>query len=272
MRAIEQGELIADRYLVQGFLGHGIVSIVYLAIDIVEPRTVALKFLRSRFLEMPGLSAPGSSYPMASLLGREIQVHKDLSHPRIVQFLDQGQRDGAPFAVLEYIDCPSLETAFTSPVPPVEAVEIMQQVLDALAYLHDQGVIHRDLKPEHVHYSPESGVKLLDLGLAMRRDDVESTSIVSIMGSKRYGAPEQHRTQGRQSQATERSDVFSAAATFERLLYGPNARMGTGHPLDDELPANLLAILARAMSADPSDRPADARAFRSELMMLELTR
>lgn len=60
VRAVEQGELIADRYLVQGFLGMGIVSVVYLAVDILEPRTVALKMLRSRFLEMPGLAAPGA--------------------------------------------------------------------------------------------------------------------------------------------------------------------------------------------------------------------
>ena len=72
MRAVEQGELIADRYLVQGFLGMGIVSVVYLAIDINEARPVAVKMLRSRFLEMPGLSAPGSMYPMASLLPEPI--------------------------------------------------------------------------------------------------------------------------------------------------------------------------------------------------------
>ena len=269
MRVIEKGEILADRYLIQGFLGIGIVSVVYLAVDILQPRAVAVKALRSRFLEMPGLAAPSSSYPMASLLRREIQVHSGLRHPRIVELLDHGQRDDAPFAVLEFVESPSLEQGFTLPASPAVAVEIMQQILDALAYLHDQGLIHRDLKPGNIHYDSESGVKLLDLGIAMRADEVDSTSIVSIMGSQRYGAPEQHRLQGRKAQASIRSDIYSAAATLERLLYGVDATMGSGSPLDNELPAPLLQTLSAAMSPDPAARPTDARAFSAQLTALD---
>ena len=265
MRAVEQGELIADRYLVQGFLGMGIVSVVYLAVDINEARPVAVKMLRSRFLEMPGLSAPGSMYPMASLLRREIQVHAGLKHPHIVELLDHGTWEDTPYAVLEYVEDPSIESKFEHPVSPIEAIEITTQVLDALAYLHEQGVIHRDLKPDHIHFSAERGVKLLDLGLAMDIDDTDSTSIVSIMGSKRYGAPEQHRVQGRHVNSTVRSDVFSAAAVLERLLLGTEQRLGDSSPEASAVPAPLAELIERAMSEDPSKRPADAREFASLL-------
>lgn len=271
MRAIERGELIGGRYLVQGFLGSGIVSVVYLAIDIDGARPVAVKLQRSRFLEMPGLSAPGGSYPIAGLLRREIRLHSGIHHPRIVELLDHGTWEDRPFAVLEYVADPSVESQFPDPLPPAEAVMIMGEVLDALAYLHDSGLIHRDLKPEHIHFGRGSGVKLLDLGLAMHLDEVESTSIVSIMGSRRYGAPEQHRLQGRQVSTTPRSDVFSAAATLERLLYGASARRGEDSGLDAAIPRPLAELLDRALSEDPMARPADARELDALLAALALT-
>ena len=268
VRNVEQGELIDGRYLVQAFLGMGIVSVVYLTIDIEQARPVAIKLLRSRFLEMPGLAAPGASYPMAGLLQREIHVHSDIHHPNIVELLGYGTWEDRPYAVLEYVEDPSIESQFTDPLDPAQALPIFHQVLDALAYLHDSGILHRDLKPEHIHHGPERGVKLLDLGLAMRLDDVDSTSIVSIMGSQRYGAPEQHRLQGREVHATTRSDVFSAAASLERVLYGEDARMGDGSAVDAQLPPALITLLRRAMSVDPDDRPADAREFDGQLAAL----
>jgi len=268
VRNVEQGELIDGRYLVQAFLGMGIVSVVYLAIDIEQARPVAIKLLRSRFLEMPGLAAPGASYPMAGLLQHEIHVHSDIHHPNIVELLGYGTWEDRPYAVLEYVEDPSIESQFTDPLDPAQALPIFHQVLDALAYLHDSGILHRDLKPEHIHHGPERGVKLLDLGLAMRLDDVDSTSIVSIMGSQRYGAPEQHRLQGREVHATTRSDVFSAAASLERVLYGKDARMGDGSAVDAQLPPALITLLRRAMSVDPDDRPADAREFDGQLAAL----
>lgn len=257
--------MIAGRYLIRGFLGMGIVSVVYLAIDIADARPVALKLLRSRFLEMPGLAAPGASYPMAELLRREIHLHRGVHHPRIVELLDDGTWEDRPFAVLEYVSDPSLQGQFTEGLAPGEALAIMTEVLDALTYLHDSGIIHRDLKPENIHYGPENGVKLLDLGLAMRLDEIDAASIVSIMGSRRYGAPEQHRLQGRTVHATTRSDVYAAAATLERLLYGSVARRGDDEAVDAAIPGLLAELLDRALSEDPVARPADAREFNTLL-------
>jgi serine/threonine protein kinase len=270
VRSIEQGELIDGRYLVQGFLGLGIVSLVYLAIDIQQTRPVAVKVLRSRFLEMPGLAAPNSSYPMSGLLRREIQIHRDVHHPRIVELFDDGTWDDRLFAALEYVADPSVEEQFPDPLETREAVAIVRQVLEGLAYLHDSGIIHRDLKPEHIHFGGEHGVKLLDLGLAMHVDEPDATSIVSIMGSQRYGAPEQHRLQGRHVPTTTRSDVFSAAATLERLLYGNRARRGEDPARDAVLPTALSELLDSAMSSDPLERPRDARELDAQLAALDL--
>ena len=261
MQVVEQGELIDGRYLVQEFLGMGIVSVVYLAIDITQARPVAIKLLRSRFLEMPGLAAIGSSYPIANLLRREIQMHRNVHHPRFVEFIDSGTWDGRPYAVLEYVVDPSVESQFPDPLPPMDAVRILRQILEGLSYLHQSGVIHRDLKPEHVHYGAENGVKMLDLGLAMHLDETDATTVVSIMGSKRYGAPEQHRLQGRPVHPTTRSDVFSAAATLERLLYGSQVRRGEDAERDAQIPSDLADLLDSSMSADPMERPADAGEF-----------
>lgn len=158
------GELIAGRCLVQGFLGMGIVSVVYSTVDNVGVRPVAVKLLRSRFLEMRGLAAPGGAYPMAELLRREIHLHSGVHHPRIVEMLDHGTWEDRPFAALEYVPDPSVERQFGDGLAPAEAISIMSEVLDALTYLHDSGTIDRELKPENIHYGPENGVILLDCG------------------------------------------------------------------------------------------------------------
>lgn len=268
VQTIERDDLIGGRYLVQEFLGMGIVSLAYLAIDLERAETVAVKVLRSRFLEMPSLSSPAEMYPMDSLLRREIQMHRDLRHPHLVGFRDSGMWDDRLYVVLEYVPDPSLEDLFPDPVEVPLAVSITRQILDVVGYLHEQGVVHRDLKPEHVHYGPERGVTLLDLGLAMHIDAVDIPTIVSIMGSKRYGAPEQYASHDRAVLMTPRSDIYSTAATMERLLYGPTMRLGESPEADDRLPTGLVALLQQAMSPDPENRPPTAEEFDRRLQAL----
>ncbi|MCH8146326.1 MAG: serine/threonine protein kinase, partial [Gemmatimonadetes bacterium] len=148
---------LADRYAVEREIGAGGMATVYLAQDLKHDRQVAVKVLRPELAAALG--------PERFL--REIRIAAQLQHPHILPLHDSGEADGFLYYVMPYVDGESLRERIDQhgELPVVEAVKIVQQVVDALAYAHEKGVVHRDIKPDNVMLSGRHAL-VMDFGVA----------------------------------------------------------------------------------------------------------
>jgi len=185
----------------------------------------------------------------------EARLLATLDHPRVVRVLDHFEEDGDHFLVMELVDGPSLAQVLSergSPGLPVrEAVDYTRQACEALAYVHEQHVIHRDVKPDNLILGRE-GVVLVDFGIAREpRAGADGTAAVGTPG---FMAPEVIG-----GAVSPRSDVFGVAATLWTLLAGEPPRYGDSPAL--EVDAQLQAALRAGLELDPNRRTASAGAF-----------
>src|SRR2546427_3804205 len=148
---------LAGRYTIERELGRGGMATVYLAEDVKHHRRVAVKVLRPE---------------LAATLGedrffREIEVAARLQHPHILPLLDSGQAEGFLYYVMPYVDGQSLRDriAREGELPVHEAVRLLVEVVDALAFAHSQGVVHRDIKPDNILLSGRHAL-VMDFGVA----------------------------------------------------------------------------------------------------------
>jgi eukaryotic-like serine/threonine-protein kinase len=202
----KRGLDLGDRFELAGELGRGGMGVVYRAKDLRLGRFVALKFL-------PDDVEPGST--MARLFRREGRAAAALAHPGIVTVYDAGDIDGREFIAMELAEGITLDRVLEEqgPLPPAEALEIMEKVLEAIEYAHGKNVIHRDLKPANLMRT-KAGIKVMDFGLAKVIGSQSSGQTV-VAGTPNYMAPEQ-----KTGHADHRSDVFSLGVTFYELLTG----------------------------------------------------
>jgi serine/threonine protein kinase len=185
---------------------------------------------------------------------QQARMTGQVAHPNVVSVLDLGEEDGAPFAVMELVEGVPLNEA-----PLIGSLEqkldIMRQVCDGLQAAHDRGVTHGGIKPSHVLLQPGGVVKLIDFGVE-RRADV-------------FASPEQLA----RLHVTARTDIFSAAATFQFLLTGrapfvSPAATTTEQPQaisTADAPENLGRTLLKAMDKDPARRHASVNHLRAEI-------
>lgn len=247
---------VGDRYELRRVLGSGGMGSVWEAYDQRLGRMVALKVLRD---DLP----PGA----AERLEREARAAARILDRRVVTVLDLDRTaDGNPYLVLECHDGATLADELREgPLPPERFDRLVEDLLGALAAAHECGVLHRDVKPANV-LADVDGFRVTDFGLASLDDD--QTTETDLMGTLVYVAPE--RLDG--ARGTTRSDVFSAAVVLHEAATGvqpfrtgnaaesvARLRNGDAPPLPEELPVALRDTLQRALSPDPSDRPADAR-------------
>jgi serine/threonine protein kinase len=219
-------------YEVISLLGQGGMGEVYRARDTTLKRDVALKVLPATFLRDPERMAR---------FQREAEVLASLDHPNIGHIHGIVDSEDSRGLVLALIEGPTLADRIEAgPVPLDEAVAIAKQIIDALEYAHDRGVIHRDLKPANVKITPEGVVKVLDFGLAkMLEDEPPPSSLANsptltlghtragvILGTAAYMSPEQ--AVGRP--VDRRSDIFSFGAVLYEMLAGKRAFAGATTP------------------------------------------
>jgi eukaryotic-like serine/threonine-protein kinase len=185
----------------------------------------------------------------------EARLLATLDHPRVVHVLDHFEEEGDHFLVMELVDGPSLAQVLAedgSPGLPVrEAVDYTRQACEALAYVHEQHVIHRDVKPENLILGRD-GVVLVDFGIA--REGPAAATGTAAVGTPGFMAPEVIG-----GAASPRSDVFGIAATLWTLLAGEPPRYGDSPALDVD--AQLHAALRAGLELDPNRRTASAEAF-----------
>jgi hypothetical protein len=256
-------------------IGTGAFGQVFKANDTELDRPVAVKLLRG---------GAGASRDDVDRFLREARSAARLRHPGIVAVHETGQaEDGTPFLVEEFIQGTTLAAKVKDgPLQPQRAAEVVLKIADALAYAHEHGVVHRDVKPSNIMVDPEGQPHLMDFGLAKREtDDPPETVEGQVLGTPAYMSPEQARGESRRVDG--RSDVYSLGVVFYELLTGErpfhgNRRMLLLQVLEDEprpprrlndrIPRDLETICLKAMAktsgrryGTASDLAADLRRF-----------
>jgi serine/threonine protein kinase len=199
------GETIADRYRIIKELGRGGLGIVYKALDMRLQRVVALKVIHS-----------GPNTESRRRLTAEARIASRLKHPNLVQTYDHGVADGVAYTVGAYVEGSTLQELMArGSVDSHRAIEIIQQVGRGLEYLHQQGLVHRDVKPGNILISNEGAVLLTDFGLTVPSG---TTTLMEtyIAGTPNYLSPEQARG----STVAPSSDVFLLGIILYELLTG----------------------------------------------------
>jgi serine/threonine protein kinase len=207
---MEQPKL--GRYLVLSELGRGAMGVVYKATDSVLERTVAVKTVNMA-LERDGADRYEARFY------QEARAAGGLNHPNIVTVYDVGKSGEVAFMAMEYIEGPELRTLIVEgrPMPVSQAISIAAQVAEGLAYAHQHGVVHRDVKPANIMVPPGSAVKITDFGIArMRSAAADLTQTGMMLGSPKYMSPEQ--VIGKR--ADHRSDIFSLGVILYEMLTG----------------------------------------------------
>jgi len=212
--AVETADLgTLGQYELLEKLGQGGMGVVYKARHVKLDRIVALKVLSgARMVDEHAIAR----------FEREMKAVGRLDHPNIVRATDAGEIDGTPYLVMEYVDGLDLGQLVhrLGPLPVADACELVRQAAVALQYVHDQGMVHRDVKPSNLMLTTAGQVKLMDLGLALLQDlgaDAarELTDTGQTLGTADYMAPEQASDS---HQVDIRADVYSLGATLYKLL------------------------------------------------------
>ncbi len=267
------------RYQIERKLGKGGMGTVYLARHALLRRPTAIKVLDGDRADAEGVAR----------FEREVQVSSSLSHPNTIEIYDYGYTpDGTFYYVMELLRGITIGTCIESDGPQCETrvVAIMSQACSSLAEAHRSGLIHRDLKPSNIMLCERGGlldfVKVLDFGLVRQEsqaEDVALTSVNSLTGTPLYMSPEavEHP-----DQMDVRSDVYQLGAIFYYMLTGSHVFSGAtpvevlarhiseppeppSSRLGRPVSGDLEALVLRALSKKPDDRPADAGALLVEL-------
>jgi len=202
-------ELLGKRYMLVQPLGEGGMANVYLAIDTLLNREVAVKILRG--------DLSGDAVALLRFQ-REANAASALSHPNIVEIFDVGEENGKHYIVMEYVRGKTLKQLIQQrgAMEKQEAVLIMEQLVSAVIVAHENNIIHRDIKPQNVLVKDDGTVKITDFGIATAQDAVQLTQTDTVMGSVHYLAPELARGET----ATFQSDIYALGIVFFELLTG----------------------------------------------------
>ena len=270
---LTQGQILQQRYRVEDSLGEGGMGAVYRAWDQRLQMPVALKEL----VPQPGLDAQTLAQ-LRQQFEQEAIVLARLKHPHLVSVIDFFEENGLAYLVMEFVEGESLadRIAHEGALPEKQVLTWAQQLLQALAYCHTQGIIHRDIKPQNVVITPEGDAVLVDFGLVKLwdPDDPRTRTAIQAMGTPEYAPPEQYSQ--RSGHTEPRSDIYSLGATLYHALTGQAPLTVTdrmAYPqsfeplrvLNGRIDERTDKIIQRAMALACSERWPDAEAMSAAL-------
>lgn len=224
------GKRLNGRYEVKELIGFGGMADVYLALDVVDQKNVAVKILKEEYI---------TNDDFKRRFRNESKAIAVLSHPNIVKVFDVNFGDRVQFIVMEHIDGITLKEYLQQQkiVNWKETVHFAVQILRALQHAHDNGIIHRDIKPQNVMLLQDGTVKVMDFGIARFTSDHSRTISDKAIGSVHYISPEQVRGED----IDEKADIYSIGIMMFELLTGKL-------PFDGETP---VAIAVKQMQEQP---------------------
>jgi eukaryotic-like serine/threonine-protein kinase len=265
----DQPRLFDGRYELLGRLGAGGMATVWLAEDTSLHRKVAIKVLAERYAE---------DEQFVERFRREAQSAAGLNHPNIVAIYDRGVAEGTYYIAMEYLDGPTLKDVIDERggLEPNRAIGFATQILSALRFAHNHGVVHRDIKPHNVVVAPDGRLKVTDFGIA-RAGASQMTEVGSIVGTAQYLSPEQARGEV----VGPPSDLYSVGIVLYEMLTGRVPFEGDSavaiamkHLSEEPVPPSVYApgtppaleqVVLRALAKDAGDRYQTAEEMAADL-------
>lgn len=262
-------KLFGERYELGALIGAGGMSDVFVAKDIRLNREVAVKVLRSDL---------NREQTFVTRFRKEALAAAGLSHPGIVAVYDSGENP-APYIVMELLQGKTLRELINGPVDPKTAIQITEGILQALAYSHANGIVHRDIKPGNIMITDQGDVKVMDFGIARALDDVSATMTATwnVVGTAQYLSPEQASGEV----ADARSDLYSVGVVLYEMLTGRPPFIGDTpvsiafqHVSSELIPPSKINpaldqqfdhFLSVVMAKDAANRYQDANAMLADL-------
>ena len=250
----------------EGLIGRGGMGVVYRGNEIATGREVAVKVLPEQLR--------GREEDFISRFEQEVAVMERLNHPNIVRLIHHGSsKSGFPYFVMEYVGGGDVAQLLVRErrVDLTRAREIAIQVCDALLYAHDNGVIHRDIKPGNILLTEAGDVKVADFGLARLENESGLgglTQSFHVMGSIDYQAPES-LVLG--AEVDERADLYAVGVMLYHLLIGivPRGIFHLPSKILPNLDPRVDSLLSNLLQQNPYERTASAKDLRAALQELQ---
>ena len=268
---ISIGTIIDNRYKITSFISEGGMSLVYEAKDLENKKTVVIKILREELLK---------DHLNVVRFNFEADVQSRLDHPNIVRVYAKGTYEDKPYIVSEYIVGHTLNDNLRlyGKYSVKEGTKIMLTLTKAVQYLHEKGIIHRDIKSQNVFYLQRKILKLTDFGIAITKDMVKNISKENaIVGSPHYLAPEVISD----GIISELSDIYALGVTYFELLTNQYPFVGedaievalshvNNEPplpssINENIPEEIENIMLKAIAKDPKDRYQSAKELALDL-------
>lgn len=265
-----QQTVLNQRYRLLNKIGEGGMAEVFRAEDALLERTVAVKILREQYAADP------------DFLARFVQEARSaarVAHPSIVSVFDVGSDGDSNYIVMEHVEGPNLKTLIRegAPLGLARAVEIAVEILAALSFAHQKGLIHRDVKPQNILVGPDGQVKVADFGIARAANTPQLTTAGVVLATVQYCSPEQAMGKA----ATAASDIYSVGVVLYEMLTGAlpfeaesAVAVALKHlqepprpprELNPLIPRQLEAIVLRALAKEPERRFQTAADMRQAL-------
>jgi hypothetical protein len=262
------------RYEIIELVGRGGMGVLYRARDAVLERNVAVKMMLLDFT---------TDQTARDRFQREARAVARLQHRNVVTIHELGEVEGTPYIVMEFLTGKDLDAMLKGDVPMslAQKLDVVIQLCDGLGYAHEQGIVHRDVKPGNVRVLEDGTVKILDFGIAKFAQSSVTQSGM-IMGTPSYMAPEQ--IMGKPVDG--RADLFSVGVLMYELLSGQKPFTGESpttvvyqiihvepapmHTSVPDLPESLHEIVSRALQKNPDDRYSRASEMSSDLQMVKM--